>query len=260
VKVFDVLSLTQQGVVPLTGMTNITVLGLLPIARTVTATEGMAFSGVVGSFTDADTHGFLGEYTATIDWGDNSPVTTGTISINGAGFDVTGSHTYAEEGQYPVKVSIFDIGEPPVVAQSMATIADAPLTAKGYFKLHVTGGVNAKNLELATFVDADPAGMAADYTIVVHWGDGTSNTSTDGTNTVVVTGTGPFTVIGSHTYAPFSIHTPKTITLTIEDSDEMQKVSDFVFDPPAPVHKPPRPGHSHPHHHPLAARESGLHA
>jgi hypothetical protein len=210
----------------------------------------MAFSGVVASFTDADPHGFPGEYTATIDWGDGMPVTPGTICIDGAGFDVTGSHTYAEEGQFPAKVSILDVGEAPVVAQDMVTVADAPLKATGSFKLHVIGGVNAKNLMLASFVDPDPAGVAADYTVIVDWGDNSSNTSSDGTNTVRVTGSGPFTVIGSHTYAPFSANLQKKITVTIEDNASMQEITDNVFDPPAHGPKPPRPGPSHPHRYP----------
>jgi hypothetical protein len=238
------------------GTTNILVLGLTPEDRTASATEGMSFNGVVGSFTDADPNGLPSEYVATIDWSDGSPPTPGIISSDGAGFDVSGSHTYAEEGTYIAKVSIMsafltgepssDAGEAPVVAHGTFTVADAPLTALGSFKFHVTGGVNKKNLDLAKFTDTDPAGVAADYTIIVNWGDNTSNTSNDGTNTVQIIGTGPFAVIGSHTYAPFPVNQLKTITVIIEDHGSQQQITDTVVDPPAHGAKPKKPpAHSH---------------
>src|SRR5207248_2056087 len=39
-------------------------------AAAVTATEGASFSGVVGSYTDANPFGGAGDFTATIAWGD----------------------------------------------------------------------------------------------------------------------------------------------------------------------------------------------
>src|SRR5207249_1950877 len=69
------------------------------------ATEGAAFSNVVlFHFTDADPSGVVGDYTATITWGDGStstvtsaPSADGQIVASGNGFDVQGSHTYPEE-------------------------------------------------------------------------------------------------------------------------------------------------------------------
>src|SRR5207249_3796553 len=67
----------------------------------VAATEGAPFSGTVATFTDANTAEPADEYTATIDWGDGSATTAGTVSAGPGGtFSVAGSHTYAEEGAF----------------------------------------------------------------------------------------------------------------------------------------------------------------
>ena len=60
--------------------------------------KGTPLSGVtVGSFFDANAFALPSDFTATIDWGDGSPLTLGTIAEpNGPGtaFVVTGSHNY----------------------------------------------------------------------------------------------------------------------------------------------------------------------
>jgi predicted outer membrane repeat protein len=48
-----------------------------------------------------------GDFTATIDWGDGTPLDKGSISINGSTFVVVGSHTYPTgQTDYPVDVTI----------------------------------------------------------------------------------------------------------------------------------------------------------
>ncbi|HEY8863153.1 MAG TPA: hypothetical protein VIO37_03155 [Candidatus Dormibacteraeota bacterium] len=49
---------------------------------------------------------------------------------------------------------------------------------------------------VATFTDATPGALPADYTAVITWGDGSSSAGT-----VVATGPGAFAVRGTHTYA-----------------------------------------------------------
>src|SRR5262249_46847642 len=45
-------------------------------------------------------------FTATIDWGDGAAATAGTITQNGTTFTVLGSHTYAAEGTFAVRVTV----------------------------------------------------------------------------------------------------------------------------------------------------------
>ncbi len=63
--------------------------------QTFTAEAGQAFSGTVATFTDTNTTNVAGDFTATIDWGDGTPPTTGTITDTGGTITVSGSHTYA---------------------------------------------------------------------------------------------------------------------------------------------------------------------
>src|SRR5262249_12064874 len=49
-------------------------------------------------------------YAATINWGDGSSSSTGTIQSNGNGqFEVLGSHTYAAQGTFALAVTISDL-------------------------------------------------------------------------------------------------------------------------------------------------------
>ncbi len=63
------------------------------------------------SFTDADPHGQVADYTATIDWGDGT-TTPATITKNphGKGFVLIGLHQYARKGTYSVILTVGDSG------------------------------------------------------------------------------------------------------------------------------------------------------
>ncbi len=67
----------------------------------VSATADAQFNGTVATFTEAVPDTVASDYTATIDWGDGTSTTAGTISAaSGGGFAVSGSHTYASGGAY----------------------------------------------------------------------------------------------------------------------------------------------------------------
>src|SRR5207237_10754762 len=76
-----------------------------PIAAsgtTFSATEGASFSGPVASFTDPDTAATSTEYSATIDWGDGSPLDTAAVSASGAArFALGSTHTRRPQRAYP---------------------------------------------------------------------------------------------------------------------------------------------------------------
>ncbi len=73
----------------------------------LTATPGQSFTHqVVATFTNGVPHSPAGNFTATINWGDNV-ISPGTITTNASGHkEVRGSHTYAYPGEYPVQVTI----------------------------------------------------------------------------------------------------------------------------------------------------------
>jgi Protein of unknown function (DUF642) len=75
----------------------------------VPQTLGTTYNGPVATFTDsynppaATPTSF---FTASINWGDGSASTTGTVSVSGSTYTVNGSHKYAADGTYLVGVTI----------------------------------------------------------------------------------------------------------------------------------------------------------
>jgi hypothetical protein len=206
------------------------------------ATEGLVIGGLLASFTDANPVAGLDDFTSlvacpliivrgyppfpcpmapintvTIDWGDGTPFSegNGTISQGGQGqpFVVQGSHTYAEEGTYTIKVTVTDNGGSMVTTTTTATVADAPLMATGT-PVHAAEGVTFSG-QVATLTDANPNANLHDFqsgvelpgggsTVSIDWGDGNTSIATvtqpNGTGT-------PFVVSGSHTYAKAGSYT-----------------------------------------------------
>jgi PKD repeat protein len=160
----------------------------------VGATEGASFSGAVASFTDANPGAVAGDFSAVIAWGDGT-TSSGTVTANGSGgFVVSGSHTYAEEGSYPVSVTISDAGGSSATATVSAAVADAALSGSSR-SITGTEGASFSGV-VASFTDADPGAAAGNFSAVIAWGDGTTSAGT-----VAPDGHGGFTVSGSHAYA-----------------------------------------------------------
>ena len=67
-------------------------------------------NGVLATFTDPSPES-LSNYSATIDWGDGTPSTAGTVaSTGGTGFSVSGGHTYRRRGTHTLTVTVVDGG------------------------------------------------------------------------------------------------------------------------------------------------------
>jgi uncharacterized protein (TIGR03118 family) len=176
---------------------------------TISPVEGNAFKGEVASFSDANTLGSASDFTATIDWGDGTTTTAGTVTMVSAGnFLVTGKHTYADEGDnLPVTVVVSDTGGSQATADSTADVADAPLSAAAVTISTTEGSQFAGTV--ATFTDGNPLATTADFTATVSWGDGTTSTA----GNVSVNPSGGFIVTGSHTYAGEGANLPVTVTI-----------------------------------------------
>jgi hypothetical protein len=182
--------------------------GLNAFPVSFAAAEGMAFNGVVANFTDSRAGASVGDFTATIDWGD-ATTTAGTVASTNAGvFSVSGAHTYSDEGSFSVTVHVTDtVSTTTAAATGTATVAEGDaLTAHAVafpaaVSVPFTGTV-------ATFTDSNTLNAPADFTAIIDWGD---TTTTAGT----VTGGGAsFTVSGSHTYAGTGTF---TVSVTLAD-------------------------------------------
>ncbi len=156
------------------------------------AKEGLPFSNVL--LAHFDTFG-LGNYTATIDWGDGTTPTTVSTAASaagyiiqhdpsdpGQGFDVFAGHTYVEElSGATFSVQVTD-GTTTISKSTTFNVADQQLTnvvvVSGKVPTGAQRGVPLTAITgLATFTD--PAGVGnetvADFTATINWGDG--NTS-----------------------------------------------------------------------------------
>lgn len=134
---------------------------------------------------------------ATISWGDGT-TSAGTSDGNNG---IQGTHTYAEEGSYggSVAYSYASSAENscPFLIQTasfQATVHDAPLSAAG-MDISGTAGQSITGV-VAHFSDANPGATAADFSVTIQWGDGTTTTGT-----VSASGPGGFDVSGTHSYA-----------------------------------------------------------
>jgi uncharacterized protein (TIGR03118 family) len=182
---------------------------LAAAAANLTATEGQAFNGTVAALGVADPTHKSGDFTATIDWGDGSPTTGGTvISTQGGTFLVMGDHTYTEDGTQTIKVTISD-GTNTISATSKVTVADAPLSAAAV-PVSVANGLTAINATVGTFIDQGGIGPASSYTATIDWGDG----SQAATGTVATQGGSTFAVSGTHAFANTGSFTVK---VTVKD-------------------------------------------
>jgi hypothetical protein len=200
---------------PVTGAANVTQtfiehvdkLALTASGSAVSAVEGAAFSGVVATVSDPNTGGTAAGLTATIDWGDGSPLSNGIVSGGGGSFTVSGGHTYAEEGSFTVTTTVGDAATSRILgtAKSTATVADAPLTA-GLIKEACDSGTCVVTFR---FTDANPGATVADFTATIDWGDGSSSAG------VVTAGGGGFVVTGSHVYADGG--SGHAITVSVKD-------------------------------------------
>src|SRR6185312_11466637 len=135
-----------------------------------------------------------------IDWGDGA-TSAGTVVSNGdGGFNVLGSHVYAEEATDAVHVTVTDGAQHSITIVGSAAVADAPLSAQP-LTVKVARG-DATSIVVATFADAGGAEAAANYSATIDWGDGSPASS----GTIVASGAG-FSVSGSHAFQKPGRHT-----------------------------------------------------
>ena len=184
--------------------------------------EGQPFTGPVITFNDTGyPTNVPSDFSAFINWGDGTTI-LGTI-VAGAttgSFTVNSSHTYAEEGSFPLSVTVADDlpGSADLTFDGPVLVADAPLTASPV-NVRATEGKPLTNVDVATFTDADPLGTATDFVAGINWGDGTATAGT-----IVEDDAGNFHVQGSHTYTEEGASIP--ISVTIVDNGNGRAVND----------------------------------
>ena len=196
-----------------TGAIAIAAVPLVASGTSITETEGTPFTTAVATFNDPS--GSAADYTATIDWGDGSPTSTGTVTGSSGHFSVSGTHTYAEETSAPspftvsVLIRNLHVVARQVTVGTIATVVDAPLQAVT-LTLPSQGIVNSSVPLSFVFSDDNPGAPASDFTFVIDWGDGLASAGTQ-----VVSSGSQFVVNGSHAYA-----LPGTYVVTVNVLDD----------------------------------------
>jgi hypothetical protein len=96
--------------------------------------------GPLATFTDGNPLAPVSDFTVTIDWGDGSPQSAGTVSQAGGvgtAFTISGSHTYADSGVnggvgvYPLTVYIVDVDGSRLTIANTVNVADNAITLTG---------------------------------------------------------------------------------------------------------------------------------
>jgi VCBS repeat-containing protein len=177
-------------------------------ATAVTATEGVALTSPVATFTDTSATDAPSAFTATVTWGDGA-TSAGTVTGGNGSFTVSGGHTYADEGSFALSTTVTRTGDGATVTLggAAATVADADtLTAQPV--TFAAGPNQAFSGVVANFTDSNMGADPADLTASIQWGDGTTTAGT-------ITGSnGTFAVSGTHTYTAAG---PKPVAVTISD-------------------------------------------
>jgi hypothetical protein len=166
--------------------------------------SGANFVNTVATFTDPNSPQQLpaGDYTALINWGDGSSSVGQVVddpSGPNEGFDVIGSHTYAQPGKYPVSVMISGDGSQGQAEQDATiqpSITQSPAQAVNPGADLVLG--QTFNGPLVSFLSGDDSSQILQgTTAIINWGDGTTSLG----QFQYLQGSVQVTVTGSHTYS-----------------------------------------------------------
>ena len=122
-----------------------------PTGVNISPIETESFTGTVATFTSPD----AGPFTATIDWGDGTSASTGTVTSTGPGaYSVSGTHTYATDGSYTITTTIGDASD-----LSSTPVTSTANVQEGSFLLEAGSAITATEGTpwtgtVATFTDS----------------------------------------------------------------------------------------------------------
>ena len=171
---------------------------LTPTAIPLAAISGETGSGAIASFTAAVPYA-ASSFTASIDWGDGSPLTAGTISAQPNGsYLVSGAHTFTAAQTFTIHATLTDtLSKATSSVDVLATVTAPPPTSKGTFLgLTQTPGTGVFYGTLASFTGVDAAVPLTNLTATIAWGDATTTPGT-----LVREADGSLSVSGMHLYA-----------------------------------------------------------
>lgn len=185
-----------------------------------TITEGQPFSGKVVDI------GGCSLSSASITWGDGSPASTG--ASDGVG-GVTGSHTYTQARTANGNVAYTCLNPSGSHSASFqVTVTDAALTAAGR---NIAGTAGRSLTSVVAHVDdANPFGVAGDFSATIAWGDGFTSQAS-----VTSAASGGFEVTSTHTYANPGIYPVSTTVFDLGGSNTTTGSTAQIVAAPPPI-------------------------
>ncbi len=191
-----------------------------PIQLTALAQSGVAGAPItpvvaqpvlytVAYFTDGYSQASLGDFSATVTWGDqtSSPATIVQPGGLGTTFYVVAEHEYERpQVNYPISVTVNDVGGATATQSVLADVSDAPFTVNAAtLQSIVEGGVVTG--AVGTLSTPNLLAQPADYVASINWGDGTitgglitPNNVTNGIQTFTITSATPHGFDADGTY------------------------------------------------------------
>ena len=159
--------------------------GLSATAATISAPPGLSYSGPVATFT-ATAPGPIGSYSATIDWGDGSPIASATIVANGSSFVVSSAHTFARPGTYSPRLVVRDtsLQGDAATATGTITLLVAPPPAPTVIASRIVSLRHGGTSVVLTFsgpLDPSVAKLASRYVLTVPGPNGRFGSKKDAT-------------------------------------------------------------------------------
>jgi len=176
-----------------------------------TAVSGVSATYSVATVTDANLSDTASSLTATIDWGDGTGASAGSVVDGGTPgvFLVVGTKTYVGAGNHTVTISVTStLSGATAGATATATVTVTSFTLSGLdFTATSTSPFTGT---IAVVSGADASESTSTLSAVIDWGDGTTSIGF-----VVDAGpAGSFLVGGTHQYAGTASSFTATITVT----------------------------------------------
>jgi hypothetical protein len=176
-------------------------------------------SQIVGTFFDSTGQSDQTDFTARIRWGDGTTSDGNVTATANGGFQVVGSHTYKDQGNYDLRVILRHTDGRRADAIGVAVIEGGrTFTARGV-NIVAIEGLRTASVRVATFNDSRNSADPSDYTAQISWGD---DTTSEGR--IVEPTPGRFVVRGRHTY-PFSGANAVSVTIVDNNDNTLQTTS-----------------------------------
>ncbi|MDZ7734206.1 MAG: PKD domain-containing protein [Acidimicrobiia bacterium] len=118
----------------------------------------------------------LDTHTATVDWGDGSPVEAADVVEEQGEGVVSAAHTYAVDGVYPVEVCVTDDAGAAACDSFEATVAAVNRSPLSEGEDDTTAVEGDQVLRQIAFTDANPTDV---HSISIDWGEGASPASVE---------------------------------------------------------------------------------